>query len=667
MRSLKTILLLLILFAGLTSRSQVRNNEFVEAEELLVQGKYASALNLYLQVLKTFPNSGIVNYKIGYCYLHSRSQAARAPMYFERAIEYSTLSAQSEHAKESDAPRDVYKLLGDACFTSYKFEQAATAYEKYLEILSAEKNNDQALLESLANKIETCRFARELKELSSSKIPDAAPEKLSDIILSKNIQSPGDYTSTISPDKNSMILSFKVPVVNYRKKPEDFRYFEEIEIPATLKNTFMNRQKNTDSVEYATTIGTAVDGQAILTYSNNSGKAGLYISFLKHNSWTEPRALSESPNMKGWEPNEYLSPDGNILYFVCERNGGFGGKDIYYCTRENNGSWSKARNAGPAVNSPFDETAPFMHPGGSLVFSSNRNSQASFEVFSSQLSDSGLWREPVNVGYPAEKKNNEKIIVATASNQLLKAQTETKKISATDLKGKETDSLKRDYYLVTFISPERKSLTVLSGKIRSKQNEPPPKTLITLIDNSTESVQAVYHPDSKSGEYSFILPSGKNINITYEAPGYLFQSENIAVQNDQQYFFRHAPVTLPPLAEGSKIELANVFFSESGATLLPASFTELNRLAELMRKNPQMKIEVVNSIYTKKNKRAAKKLSKARAAAIKNFLVEKGSDQKTISVKGRRYRPLALKFNERIFGVTDVQDQKVTVRIKELK
>jgi outer membrane protein OmpA-like peptidoglycan-associated protein len=667
MCSVKKVFILLILFSGFVSRSQVRNNEFVEAEELLAQGKYASALNSYLQVLKTFPTSGIVNYKIGYCYLHSRSQAARAPMYFERAIEYSTLSAQSGHAKESDAPPDVYKLLGDACFTSYKFEQAATAYEKYLEILAAEKSSDQALTESLSNRIETCRFARELKELSSSKVPDAASERLSDIILSKSIQSPGDYTSTISPDKSSMILSFKVPVVTYRKKPEDSRYFEETEIPPALKNTFVNTQKNTDSIEYATTIGTAVDGQAILTYRNNNGKAGLYISFLKHNSWTEPRILSENPNMKGWEPNEYLSPDGNTLYFVCERSGGFGGKDIYYCIRENSGNWSRARNAGPAVNSPFDETAPFMHPGGSLVFSSNRNSQGSFEVFSSLLSDSGQWLEPVNVGYPAERKNNEKIIVADAGNQLLRTQTEVKKISASDLKGKETDSLKRDYYLVTFISPEKKSLTVLSGRLKSRQNEPPPKALITLIDNSTESVQAVYHPDSRSGEYSFILPSGKNINITYEAPGYLFQSENIAVQNDQQYFFRHSPITLPPLAEGSKVELANVFFSEGSATLLPASFTELNRLTELMRKNPGMKIEVANNIYTKKNKRTAKKLSRARAAAVRNFLVEKGNDPKMISAKGRRCKPLASKFNERIFGVTDAQDQKVSIRIKELK
>jgi outer membrane protein OmpA-like peptidoglycan-associated protein len=667
MRSLKTVLLLFSLFAGSASWSQVRNHEFIEAEELLSQGKYASALNLYLQALKTFPSSGIVNYKIGYCYLHSRSQAGRAPMYFERAIEYSTLSAQSGHAKESDAPHDVYKLLGDACFTSYKFEQAANAYEKYLEILAAEKSSDQALTEAITNKIETCHFARDLKELSSSKIPEAASEKLSNIILSKNMQSPGDYTSTISPDKSSMILSFKVPVVTYRKKPEDSRYFEEMEIPASSKATFVNRQKNTDSIEYATTIGTAVDGQAILTYRNNNDEAGLYISFLKNNKWTEPRVLSQSPNMKGWEPNEYLSPDGNTLYFVCERNGGFGGKDIYYCTRENNGNWSKARNAGPAVNSPFDETAPFIHPGGSLVFSSNRNSQSSFEVFSSQLSDSGQWLEAVNVSYPADKKINEKYVVASAGNQLLKTQAENKKNSAADLKSKTTDSLRRDYYLVTFISPERKPLTVLSGKLRNRQNEPPPKTLITLTDNSTESVQAVYHPDSKTGEYSFILPPGKNINITYEAPGYLFQSENIAVQNDQQYFFRHAAITLPPLAEGSKAELANVFFGEGSATLLPSSFTELNKLSELLKKNPQMKIEVANTIYTKNNKRAAKRLSKARAATLKNFLVEKGSNPKMIIAKGRRCKPLASKFNEKIFGVTDAQDQKASIRIKELK
>jgi len=86
-----------------------------------------------------------------------------------------------------------------------------------------------------------------------------------------------------------------------------------------------------------------------------------------------------------WEPlgelpfnsNEYscvhpsLSADGRRLYFASDMPGGLGSYDIYYSERQEDGSWGSPINAGNIVNTPKTELFPFIHPSGTLFFSSS--------------------------------------------------------------------------------------------------------------------------------------------------------------------------------------------------------------------------------------------------------------------------------------------------------
>ncbi len=62
------------------------------------------------------------------------------------------------------------------------------------------------------------------------------------------------------------------------------------------------------------------------------------------------------------------------IYFASPRPGGFGGSDIWYSTwNDTIGAWDTPVNAGPFVNSSFDERDPNLSMGGSaLSFASNR-------------------------------------------------------------------------------------------------------------------------------------------------------------------------------------------------------------------------------------------------------------------------------------------------------
>ncbi len=106
-------------------------------------------------------------------------------------------------------------------------------------------------------------------------------------------------------------------------------------------------------------------------------------------------------NTKYYEGNACVSPDGNSLYFVSNRDGGYGGKDIYGCEKLSDGNWSTPYNLGSKINTPVDEESPFLLADGVTLFFSSKghDSFGGFDIFTSTLSDEGYWSEPENIGY----------------------------------------------------------------------------------------------------------------------------------------------------------------------------------------------------------------------------------------------------------------------------
>jgi outer membrane protein OmpA-like peptidoglycan-associated protein len=65
-----------------------------------------------------------------------------------------------------------------------------------------------------------------------------------------------------------------------------------------------------------------------------------------------------------------ISIDGDKLYFSSNREGGYGGMDLYVCERVN-GNWSKPRNLGSKINTAKNEIFPYIHADGTLFYSSD--------------------------------------------------------------------------------------------------------------------------------------------------------------------------------------------------------------------------------------------------------------------------------------------------------
>ena len=170
-------------------------------------------------------------------------------------------------------------------------------------------------------------------------------------------------------------------------------------------------------------LGISPDGNTIFVYRNVpkvTGSGDIYFSTKKADGkWQPPKPMPKPINSSFFEGSCSLTPDGNYLYFVSERNGGYGNGDIWRSKRIGKGQWGKPVNLGPTVNTIGDEMSVFMYPDGkTLFFSSNgHNTMGGYDIFMTQMKADSSWTEPINLGYPINTTKDEKTFTMTADGK----------------------------------------------------------------------------------------------------------------------------------------------------------------------------------------------------------------------------------------------------------
>ena len=113
-----------------------------------------------------------------------------------------------------------------------------------------------------------------------------------------------------------------------------------------------------------------------MDFKNNS--CDIYYSQMKDNLWSKPRKFDDNVNSAFWDSQPFIY-DGT-LYFVSNRPGGVGGRDIYYSVIKEDGSFSKALNF-REVNTKHEEVSPVVNDA-IFYFSSNRdNSYGGYDIY----------------------------------------------------------------------------------------------------------------------------------------------------------------------------------------------------------------------------------------------------------------------------------------------
>ncbi|MCC6690467.1 MAG: OmpA family protein [Bacteroidia bacterium] len=612
--------------AGLTSWAQKielpdARKSFEQAEKLFIQENFKQALPLYLysDSLSPVKDNANLAYKIGVCYLNSAADKIKSIPYLERAVKNTSTSANEDAFKEKSAPIDAYYQLAHAYHLNYQLDYAISNFGKFKNFIV---ESDIATIDNVNHQIEMCNNAKTMV---------ATPVTIKIDNLGPNVNSPyPDYSAVVSADESSLFFTSRRPgTTGGGIDPADGKYYEDIYF-CTKKDSAWTPSENIgfpiNSFTNDATIGVSVDGQRLLIYRDDNGDGNIYTSQLKGGSWTTPAKMSENINTQLWEPSASISADGTRLYFASNREGGFGGRDIYMSKQLPNGQWSKAVNLGPTINTKYDEDAPFIHPDGVTLFFSSmgHKSMGGFDIFFCTINnETDKVTSSVNIGYPVNSTDDDVFYTPTADNK--RAYYSSFKAGGYG---------EKDIYMITFPEQKETPLTVYRGKIKSIDGTPVKNVEITVIDNETGQLVGTYFPNSKTGNYLFILSPGKNYNISYQAEGYLLQSENMDVPKDSTYNLINTYIELKPVTVGQRVVLKNIFFDYNKSTLRPISRIELDKFYKMLNEKPLLVIEISGHTDSKGNDKFNLKLSQSRAQAVVDYLVKKGIDKKRMVAIG---------------------------------
>lgn len=381
------VLLIFILFFSFTGvfaqKSSYFKRAFVDAEYYLLYEEYRDALPLYQEIYKAFPANHNLAYRIGLCYLNIPNEKNKSLGYFEKALENITNNYQEGYFTETKAPREAYLYYGRALRLSGDYEKSLLAFNTYKGMLKTDEMNELRIVEK---EIESVGFAQQMLANPKNHI----------------IQAIGRNVKTRFPEKNPLTDSTGNILIYTSVQ----RFYNAILI--SQKDTgFWGNPLNINSQLYADgvihTVGLSSNGSILILSRNDNDASNLYYSTFdkSKNKWNPITKFPKEINSKSWENFGSLSANGDTLYFSSNREGGFGGFDIYMSTKTALGEWTNPVNLGKNINTPFDEVAPFVTENSSKLFFSSKGhkTMGGFDLQYSNKEGSS-WSAPINLGYP---------------------------------------------------------------------------------------------------------------------------------------------------------------------------------------------------------------------------------------------------------------------------
>lgn len=351
------------------------------------------------------------------------------------------------------------------------------------------------------------------------------------------------------------------------------------------------------------------------------GRTDLYSAELVGGRWTNIHNLGPNVNSDAWESQPSLGSDGRTLYFASDRRGGLGGTDIYVSVRDGDG-WSRAVNAGAAVNTPADEMSPSIAPDGkSLFFASKGHGGAGgFDLFAATGGgDRGTgWGAIENLGTPINSSADEFYFVSLPNS--------TNAYFVSDRNG-DMD------IMIAYPNPfPPEAMVAVAGTVSDAATHAPVAAKITVTDLTSGEVVATYATDDRTGGYYVLLARGHRYSLTATAPDYIFYSDEYPVAPNAPGREVRKNIDLHRAASGTVRLL--VFFDYNRDELRDESKPELNRAMDFLRSHPELHAEIAGHTDSVGSPAYNHGLSRNRAEAVRRFLVAQGIDATRLTAGG---------------------------------
>lgn len=541
----KNLFILIITFcinSFLIAQQKEKYRELIgEGNLLMIEENYPQAIKVFLQARDLDSTNANVNYNLGVAYLFSVFEKKKAEYYLAIAVKSVNPKYNPENPLEKTAPVLAHYYYGQALHINHKFDEAIQQYDLFIK----HTGNDKDWMKDAERLKKMSLLAKELVK---------TPVNIEITNLGDSINSEWpEYSPVISADEQMLIFTSRRPSTTGGAKDIDGLWNEDIYVSyKNAKGEWSTPQSISNNINgngMEASISLSFDGQTLIVYRDaGEGQGGnIYYSRFDGKDWSPLKEFGSDVNTKYWESHACLSPDGNKLYFVSNRPGGYGGRDIYRVVKLPNGKWSKALNLGPSINSEYDEDAPYLHPDGkTFFFSSNGyNSMGGFDIMFGIIDENDKITEITNLGYPINTVEDDVFFTTSPDGR-------RSYFSSI----KEFGKGEKDIYMLTLKDNKEKPLVLFKGLIIPAEGEKLPQDLrIVVKDKYTGEVIGTYKPRQNNGSFAVILPPGREYTFSYESPeGEEFYSEDLYVNQELSYQEINREVNLEPIKLLGKVK-----------------------------------------------------------------------------------------------------------------
>ncbi|MCX7633354.1 MAG: OmpA family protein [Turneriella sp.] len=391
-----------------------------------------------------------------------------------------------------------------------------------------------------------------------------------------------------------------------------------------------------NSRTYDFPIGTSADGRTLyignVYHKNGTVTPGVSKTRFRNGKWSFPEPLRiENFYNEANLVNYSLSADERTLILNLQRKDTVGRMDLYVSFLQPDDTWSEPLNLGKEINSAFMEVTPFLAADNkTLYFASNRpGGVGQFDMYMSRRLDNSWthWTEPVNLGPKINTSGNDINYVIAPSGDYA--------IFASDTPGRG-----KDLYRIALpeeVRPEKSILVY--GKVTGKDGKGMPGRVV--FERLSDGALLARTETTEDGEFKIHLPRGEVYGVHAESDGYLPQSTTVDL-GGESVREQKLELAMTPIISGAKMPINNIFFKKGSYQLSKESYAELNRLTRILKQYRGVRIEIGGHTDNTGDERSNMELSKNRARAVMDYLIEKGFPRNAIRAVGYgESRPVA--------------------------
>jgi peptidoglycan-associated lipoprotein len=344
--------------------------------------------------------------------------------------------------------------------------------------------------------------------------------------------------------------------------------------------------------------------------------------------WSNIKALPFCSDLYSTE-HPVLTKDGKKLYFSSDMPGSIGSFDLYVVDVNDDGTYGTPVNLGETINTVHREQFPEISNDGSILYfaSDGHQGMGGLDIFMSKSLNGGPFSKPLNLGETINSNMDDFSYVVDEKKNL----------------GYFSSNRKIGDALYSFTRVENRERYIVEGEVRDKNTRKLlPGTLVSLYDENNYLIgQMVVGAEA---DYIFATEPNKKYRVEAMRDFYIPHSEEFMTNQDGKLRYTielfmecydDAEEIIKKRQDGKlQIALENIYFDLNKSNIKPDSERILNVLVDLLKKYPEMDMEIDAHTDSRASDYYNILLSNRRATATLDYLVSKGIKRKRLRSKG---------------------------------